>query len=166
MVWTRSWSRGCGMSVHMEPSWHGVNSQPQLLQLLCKPVLKDNPCPSDCVTDKTDDGHGEGTTLREGWILCNPQEQRNLGCSRPHRTVQECPLCQLIPGMWHFWNCLCQDFLLWHLWFLRLIIGNPRSAAPLCNDFCIQQLSCLLWILKRDERAWMFPWQDRWMELV
>ena len=130
MVWTRSWSRGCGMSVHMEPSWHGVNSQPQLLQLLCKPVLKDNPCPSDCVTDKTDDGHGEGTTLREGWILCNPQEQRNLGCSRPHRTVQECPLCQLIPGMWHFWNCLCQDFLLWHLWFLRL----PHRRKP--------QISC------------------------
>lgn len=51
-----------------------------------------------------------------------------------------------------FWDCL--------------IIGNPRPAAPPHKDFCIQQLSCLLWILKRDERAWMFPWQDGWMELV
>lgn len=54
-------------------------------------------------------------------------EQRNLGCSRPHRTVQECPSCQLIPGMWHLWNCLCQDFLLWHLWFLRLPHHRKRQ---------------------------------------
>lgn len=53
-------------------------------------------------------------------------EQRTLGCSRPHRTIQECPSCQLIPGMWHLWNCLCQDFLLWHLWFLRL----PHHRKP------------------------------------
>jgi len=40
--------------------------------------------------------------------------------------------CRLIPGTCHFWNCLFQEFLLWHLWFLRL----PHHGKPqtLCSS--------------------------------
>ena len=40
--------------------------------------------------------------------------------------------CRLIPGMCHFWNCLFQDFLLWHLWFLRL--PHYRKPQTLCSS--------------------------------
>lgn len=40
--------------------------------------------------------------------------------------------CGLIPGMCHFWNCLFLDFLLWHLWFLRL--PHHRKPQTLCSS--------------------------------
>lgn len=67
-------------------------------------------------------------SVKDGYCSTH-REQRNLGCSRHHRTVQECPSCQLIPGMWHFWNCLCQDFLLLHLWFLKLSLHRKPQMG-------------------------------------
>lgn len=52
--------------------------------------------------------------------------QGPTGLSREH------PSHGLIPGTCHFWNCLFQDFLLCHLWFLRL--PHHRKPQTLCSS--------------------------------